>query len=109
MYGMQHVPKGRNLLRNAIVFKASSDYQILGQSFNWLSFEGVTGVSIIGGALDAKGTALWACKLTGSTDCPNGGATVRNSCFLVDLVKFCLNLLSTLPYQSLRVLLFPKF
>ncbi|ONI21264.1 hypothetical protein PRUPE_2G056500 [Prunus persica] len=35
----------------------------------------VTGVFIIGGALDAKGTALWACKLAGSTDCPNGGAT----------------------------------
>ncbi|BFG37823.1 hypothetical protein CerSpe_240970 [Prunus speciosa] len=43
--------------------------------FNWLSFEGVTGVSIIGGAREAKGTALWACKLAGSTDCPNGGAT----------------------------------
>ncbi|KAI5317728.1 hypothetical protein L3X38_037435 [Prunus dulcis] len=93
MYGLQHVPEGRYLLLNAIVFKgdnckstditfridgtliASSDYRILGQSFNWLSFEGVTGVSIIGGALDAKGTALWACKLAGSTDCPNGGAT----------------------------------
>ncbi|CAL9025149.1 unnamed protein product [Prunus brigantina] len=36
------VPKGRYLLRNAMVFKAN----------NWLSFEGVTGVSIIGGALD---------------------------------------------------------
>ncbi|VVA39941.1 PREDICTED: polygalacturonase [Prunus dulcis] len=63
MYGLQHVPKGRYLLRNAIVFK--------------LSFEGVIGVSIIGGALDAKGTTLWACKLAGSTDCPNGGATVN--------------------------------
>ncbi|PQM34179.1 polygalacturonase-like [Prunus yedoensis var. nudiflora] len=87
------VPKGRYLLRNAMVFKgdnckstditfridgtliASSDYRILGQANNWLSFEGVTGVSIIRGALDAKGTSLWACKLAGSTDCPNGGAT----------------------------------
>ncbi|CAB4286365.1 unnamed protein product [Prunus armeniaca] len=87
------VPKGRYLLGNAMVFKgdnckstnitfridgtliASSDYRVLGQANNWLSFEGVTGVSIIGGALDAKGTSLWACKLAGSTDCPNGGAT----------------------------------
>ncbi|CAB4316670.1 unnamed protein product [Prunus armeniaca] len=63
------VPKGRYLLPNAMVFK------VLGQANNRLSFEGVTGVSIIGGALDTKGTSLWACKLAGSTDCPKGGAT----------------------------------
>ncbi|CAL8168852.1 unnamed protein product [Prunus armeniaca] len=64
------VPKGRYLLHNAMVFNgdnckstditfridgtliASSDYRILGQANNWLSFEGVTGVSIIRSALD---------------------------------------------------------
>lgn len=98
------VPKGRYLLPTAMVFKgdncqspgitlwidgtlvASSPYQILGQADNWLSFETVTGVSIIGGALDAKGSSLWACKLAGSTDCPSG-ATVSNFLFLVKIFK----------------------
>ncbi|CAN6576837.1 unnamed protein product [Malus baccata var. baccata] len=88
------VPKGMYLLPTAMVFKgdnckspgitlwidgtlvASSDYQILGQADNWLSFETVTGVSIIGGALDAKGSSLWACKLAGSTDCPSGATSL---------------------------------
>ena len=48
------------------------DYRVLGPY--WLSFEGVSGVTIFGGALDAKGKSLWACKAAGS-DCPNG-ATV---------------------------------
>ncbi|CAB4316197.1 unnamed protein product [Prunus armeniaca] len=89
------VPKGRYLLPSAIKFSgdkcktlditfqidgtliASSDYRILGQANNWLSFERVTGVSIIGGTLDAKGTALWACKLAASTGCPNGATSLR--------------------------------
>ncbi|CAL9024195.1 unnamed protein product [Prunus brigantina] len=89
------VPKGRYLLPSAIKFRgdkcktlditfqidgtliASSDYRILGQANNWLSFERVTGVSIIGGTLDAKGTALWACKLAASTGCPNGATSLR--------------------------------
>lgn len=85
-----YVPKGRYLL-GALVFGgncksyditfkidgtlvAPTDYQVLGKVQNWLSFEGVSGVSIIGGALDAKGDSLWACKST-SKNCPNG-ATV---------------------------------
>lgn len=85
------VPKGRYLLP-AVAFKgdacksphitfqidgtlvAPADYRILGQFENWLSFEGVSGVSIVGGVLDAKGPALWACKASGK-DCPSG-ATV---------------------------------
>lgn len=85
-----NVPKGRYML-SSLIFKgdcknfditfkidgtlvASSDYRVLGQSENWVSFEGVSGVSIIGGALDAKGSALWACKAA-KTSCPSG-ATV---------------------------------
>lgn len=84
------VPKGRYLLQSLtfkgdcknldITFRidgtlvAPADYRVLGRNGNWLSFEGVTGVSIIGGALDAKGSALWACKRAG-TKCPSG-ATV---------------------------------
>ena len=53
---------------------APEDYRILGLASNWLSFEGVSGVSIVGGALDAKGSPLWDCKSKGS-NCP-AGATV---------------------------------
>ncbi|KAH9683085.1 hypothetical protein WN944_025598 [Citrus x changshan-huyou] len=53
------------------------DYSVLGQSDNWLSFEGVSSVSIIGGALDAKGSSLWACKGAGS-NCPNGATGLHN-------------------------------
>ncbi|PRQ48986.1 putative polygalacturonase [Rosa chinensis] len=88
-----YVPKGRYLLA-AMAFKgdcksshitfridgtlvASPDYRVLGQANNWLSFEGVSGVTIVGGALDAKGSALWACKLsTKTTSCPDGATTL---------------------------------
>ena len=93
MYSVRiYVPKGRYLLR-PLAFKgdrckcphltfqidgtlvAPLDYKVLGGAENWLSFKGVSGLDIIGGALDAKGPALWACKAaTGS--CPDG-ATVR--------------------------------
>lgn len=87
------VPKGRYLLgslafkgnckSNHITFKidgtlvAPADYRILGQVENWFSFEGVSGVSIIGGALDAKGPALWACKASGKS-CPSGATVSIN-------------------------------
>ncbi|XP_021674959.2 polygalacturonase-like isoform X2 [Hevea brasiliensis] len=88
---MIYVPKGRYLL-GSMVFKgackspditiridgtlvAPGDYHILGQAANWLSFEGVVGISIVGGALDAKGSPLWACKAKGS-NCPNGATTL---------------------------------
>ena len=86
-----YVPKGRYLL-GSVAFRgeckspsitflingtlvAPTDYRVLGQANNWLSFEGVSHVSIIGGALDAKGTSLWACKTAAGSNCPNG-ATV---------------------------------
>ncbi|XVF82497.1 hypothetical protein PTKIN_Ptkin16aG0053800 [Pterospermum kingtungense] len=82
-----YVPKGRYLL-GSMAFKgqwitiridgtlvAPVDYHVLGKSANWLSFEGVSGVSIIGGAFDAKGTSLWACKAS-HTDCPSGASTL---------------------------------
>ncbi|XP_052290983.1 polygalacturonase-like [Citrus sinensis] len=91
-----NVPKGRYLLgyvafngdckSSDITFRidgtlvAPADYCVLGQADNWLSFEGVSGVSIIGGALDAKGSSLWACKASG-TNCPDG-ATVLHNCLL---------------------------
>ncbi|XVE52344.1 hypothetical protein DITRI_Ditri02bG0115400 [Diplodiscus trichospermus] len=88
---MIYVPKGRYLL-GSMAFKgdckspqiivridgtlvAPVDYRVLGKSTNWLSFEGVDGVSIIGGALDAKGPSLWACKAS-NTNCPSGVTTL---------------------------------
>ena len=52
----------------------------------WLSFQGVTGVSIIGGSLDAKGPALWACKAS-AADCPTG-ATVLSTIFIFLFFSF---------------------
>ncbi|XP_050230031.1 polygalacturonase [Mercurialis annua] len=88
---MIYVPKGRYLL-GSMSFKGSckstyitiridgtlvapGDYQILGKASHWLSFEGVSGVSIVGGALDAKGSNLWACKAK-NTNCPTGATTL---------------------------------
>ncbi|KDP39954.1 hypothetical protein JCGZ_03485 [Jatropha curcas] len=88
---MIYVPKGRYLV-GAMAFNgdckssditiridgtllAPGDYKILGQASYWLSFKGVNGVSIVGGALDAKGSALWACKAKGS-NCPVGATTL---------------------------------
>ncbi|KAF5454959.1 hypothetical protein F2P56_024584 [Juglans regia] len=89
-----NVPKGRYLLGSSLAFKggckssditfqidgtlvAPADYRVLGRGYNWVSFEGVSGVSIIGGALDAKGQALWSCKLAAAgTNCPSGATTL---------------------------------
>ncbi|KAK9293157.1 hypothetical protein L1049_021144 [Liquidambar formosana] len=76
-----YVPKGRYLLQSAVfsgncrssdiriqingTLVAPMDYQVLGKANNWLSFEGVSGVSVYGGALDARGPSLWACKAAG--------------------------------------------
>lgn len=84
-----YVPPGRFLLRN-VVFKgkcknkitiqidgtlvAPSDYRVIGNAANWLFFQYVSGVTIIGGTLDGQGTGLWACKASGKS-CPSG-ATV---------------------------------
>lgn len=88
-----NVPKGRYLLCSLIfngdhcqspkitfhingTLAAPADYSILGQVESWLSFEGVTGVSIVGGALDAKGSTLWASKAAG-IGCPNGATVCK--------------------------------
>ncbi|RVW18056.1 hypothetical protein VitviT2T_002332 [Vitis vinifera] len=85
-----YVPPGRYLLLNAvfrgcknhaITFRidatlvAPSDYRVIGNAANWLAFQDVTGVSIIGGVLDGQGTGLWACKRSGKS-CPSGATTL---------------------------------
>ncbi|KAF9600848.1 hypothetical protein IFM89_013083 [Coptis chinensis] len=86
-----YVPTGMYLLTN-VVFKgqcknsvitiridgtliAPTDYNVIGNSESWLSFEGVTGVSIIGGTLDGQGIALWACKHS-NKKCPQGAKSL---------------------------------
>ncbi|KAG6700413.1 hypothetical protein I3842_08G111400 [Carya illinoinensis] len=86
------VPKGRYLL-GSLAFKGDcksfditfqiegtlvtpADYGVLGKAKIWLSFEGVSHVTIVGGALDARGQSLWACKLAASNNCPTGATTL---------------------------------
>lgn len=93
---MIYVPKGRYLV-GSLLFKgpckspditiqidgtlvAPTGYQHLGQAGNWLSFYGVAGVSIVGGALDAKGRHLWDCKAAGS-NCPTGASVSQYNLF----------------------------
>ncbi|XP_019195939.1 PREDICTED: polygalacturonase-like [Ipomoea nil] len=72
---------GQTCKNNAISFQidgtllAPSDYNVIGKGDNWIKFERVTGVSIVGGTLDAQGTALWSCKNSGKS-CPDGAATL---------------------------------
>uniref|UniRef100_A0A803QEK4 Polygalacturonase n=1 Tax=Cannabis sativa TaxID=3483 RepID=A0A803QEK4_CANSA len=87
-----YVPKGRYLLRPLIflgpcksphiMFRidgtlvAPTDYRVLGGVENWINFKRVSSVTILGGSLDAKGPALWACKAKPNNSCPIG-ATVQ--------------------------------
>jgi polygalacturonase len=99
-----NVPKGRYLL-GSLAFKgdckssditfridgtlvAPADYRVLGKASNWLSFEGVSGVNIIGGALDAKGSALWACKAARMINCPNGATVLHRSLLNINTIFF---------------------
>ncbi|KAL5582987.1 hypothetical protein UlMin_015429 [Ulmus minor] len=86
-----YVPNGRYLVgsmafkgacrSSQIIFRidgtlvAPPDFQALAGAEHWLGFEGVSGVSIVGGAFDARGPALWACKATG-INCPSGATTL---------------------------------
>lgn len=88
-----YVPLGRFLV-GSVVFKgkchtnditfridgtlvAPSNYAVIGNNGNWLLFDDVDGVSIIGGIIDGQGSGLWDCKKSGK-NCPSG-ATVSYS------------------------------
>ncbi|XP_010264368.1 PREDICTED: polygalacturonase-like [Nelumbo nucifera] len=49
------------------------DYKEMPSSENWLMFDDVDGVSVLGGYLDGRGSSLWKCKSV-SKNCP-GAAT----------------------------------
>ncbi|XP_070047437.1 polygalacturonase-like [Nicotiana tomentosiformis] len=91
------VPQGKYLVKQAhfkgkcknraITFQidgtliAPSDYNVIGNSKNWIMFQGVDGVSIHGGILDGQGTSLWSCKASGK-NCPSGANVSRKSFML---------------------------
>ncbi|KAM7460850.1 hypothetical protein LguiA_028971 [Lonicera macranthoides] len=54
---------------------APSDFRVIGNAGNWILFEGVNGVTVIGGVLDGQGTGLWSCKSSGK-GCPSGATTL---------------------------------
>ncbi|KAL1820827.1 hypothetical protein ACET3Z_015696 [Daucus carota] len=87
-----YVPPGRYLISTAVVFSgyyckrtmvmridgtivAPTNYNLIGNSENWIKFDNVRGLYITGGTLDAQGAALWACKAAGKT-CPQGTTSV---------------------------------
>ncbi|KAL5580356.1 hypothetical protein UlMin_012798 [Ulmus minor] len=89
-----YIPKGRFLVRPlafngsycrspGINFRiegtlvAPTDYRVLGWGNKWLSFQKVTGVSIIGGTLEAGGHAFWDCKRARNIDCHRGAVSLR--------------------------------
>lgn len=90
------VPKGRYLLHPltfqgdckspGISFQiegtivAPADYRILGGVDDWIGFQGVSRVSIFGGAIDGNGPALWDCKASGK-DCPSGATVSTETIF----------------------------
>ncbi|XP_022156858.1 polygalacturonase-like [Momordica charantia] len=57
---------------------APSDFRAIGNSDNWIIFRLVDGVTVLGGILDAQGTALWACKKSGQ-NCPSGATSLEFS------------------------------
>ncbi|KAF3621036.1 Polygalacturonase [Capsicum annuum] len=85
-----YVPKGRYLVgaatfrgpcKNRITVRidgtlvAPSDYWAIGNSGYWLLFIQVNGISVIGGNLDAKGAAFWACR-NSNNNCPVGARSI---------------------------------
>ncbi|XP_009605156.1 polygalacturonase-like [Nicotiana tomentosiformis] len=85
-----YVPRGRYLLKaatfrgpcqNRITVRidgtlvAPLDYWAIGNSGYWLLFIQVNGISVIGGNLDAKGAAFWACRKSGN-NCPVGARSI---------------------------------
>ncbi|XP_065858856.1 polygalacturonase-like [Euphorbia lathyris] len=71
--GACNSPNVKLLIDGTLV--AQRDYKILAKSTSWFSFQGVNGVSIVGGSMDAKGSSLWDCKTT-AKNCPTGATTL---------------------------------
>ncbi|KAK1426417.1 hypothetical protein QVD17_15088 [Tagetes erecta] len=55
---------------------APKNYFVLGKAKYWLRLQYVHGVTVVGGVMDAKGAALWGCKLSSSKNCPDGATSL---------------------------------
>ncbi|XP_010248076.1 PREDICTED: polygalacturonase-like [Nelumbo nucifera] len=113
---MIYVPRGRYLLKQATfggncknsaitiridgILVAPSDYRVLGNADTWLMFQGVNGVTLNGGTLDGRGTALWACKATGK-NCPDGATTLT----FVNSKNIVINGLSSINSQMFHIVI----
>ncbi|RDX77696.1 hypothetical protein CR513_42136, partial [Mucuna pruriens] len=105
-----HVPHGKFLIGRPVTFRgqcankaisitihgtlvAPFEYSSIGKALHWLMFDQVSGVSIHGGVLDARGTSLWDCKHKPKANCPIGATTIvfRNSKHIVCTGLTCLN------------------
>ncbi|KAL7157613.1 hypothetical protein ABFS83_02G088900 [Erythranthe nasuta] len=112
-----YVPPGRFLVRSvtfsgklckntAITIRidgtivAPSNYNVIGNSGNWLKFERVTGVSILGGTLDGQGSKLWACKNSGKI-CPKGATSLA----FYNSNNITINSVSSLNSQMFHILI----
>ncbi|XP_034889428.1 polygalacturonase [Populus alba] len=87
---MVYVPQGSFLIKpvvfggpckNKILFSidgtivAPSNYWVFGNSGFWILFYKVTGVTVYGGTIDAKGGSFWACRNAGN-NCPPGSRSL---------------------------------
>ncbi|KAJ4954134.1 hypothetical protein NE237_030966 [Protea cynaroides] len=79
---------------------APSNYHVIGNAGAWLTFIGVTGLSIYGGTLDGQGTTLWACKALGS-GCPDGATNLA----LINSKNIIINGLASLNSQMFHVVI----
>ncbi|CAA2954170.1 polygalacturonase-like [Olea europaea subsp. europaea] len=80
---------------------APSNYNVIGNSGTWINFESVTGVSIIGGTLDAQGANLWSCKNSGKS-CPTGATTLA----FYNSKNIMINGLSSINSQKFHILVY---
>lgn len=96
-----YVPQGRFLVEHlhfkgpckngGVTFRvdgtlvAPSDYRAIGDPTNWLLFERADGISIRGGVLDGRGSALWECKKNRG-NCPSG-VTVRKLMIIISVFQ----------------------
>ncbi|KAK9146173.1 hypothetical protein Sjap_006076 [Stephania japonica] len=81
------VPNGSYLLTRVVFsgqYKNTVTFQIDGTlvapteygTDNWITFDGVSGVTILGSTPDGQGAGLWACKNAGKS-CPSGAASLK--------------------------------
>ncbi|KAL6504135.1 hypothetical protein OROGR_026058 [Orobanche gracilis] len=85
------VPRGKFLVgpltftgpcRNRILFEISGtivapdNYNVIGNSAFWILFHKVSGLTVVGGTIDAKGSKFWSCRRGRFNRCPGGARSM---------------------------------